>query len=70
MAKFTELKAGVLTIENTSKAAKNVLIYVPNKDNMSYKLEAGASFKVTTLSAGESFTYLCQATEGLTVTAE
>lgn len=70
MAKFTELKAGVLTIENTSKTAKKVNIYVPNKDSVPYKLEAGESFKVTTLSAGESFMYLCQACEGLTVTAE
>lgn len=70
MVKFNELKAGVLTVENTSKAAKTVLIYVPNKDSMPYKLEAGASFKVTTSSAGESYCYLCQATDGLTVTAE
>ena len=49
MVKFTALKAGVLTVENTSKTAKTVLIYVPNKDSMPYKLEAGASFKITTL---------------------
>lgn len=64
-----ELKAGVITIENTSKVAKTIFIYVPNKDSIPYSIEPGTSIKVTTLSAGESFVYLNQATEGLEITA-
>lgn len=65
-----ELKAGVITIENKAKVAKTIFIYVPNKDSIPYSLEAGASIKVTTLSAGESFVYLNQATEDIEVTTE
>lgn len=62
-----ELKACTLTLENTAKAAAVVYIYVPNKDVVPYELAAGETLKVTTLSAGESFMYLKQATDTLTV---
>lgn len=68
MITITELKACNLKIENTAKTAKVVYIYVPNKESMPYKMEAGTSFVVETLSAGESYSYLSQATEDIAVT--
>lgn len=62
-----QLKAGEITITNTGKSAKTICIYVPNKDMVPYTMAAGETFKVTTLSAGESYTYIAQATDTLTV---
>lgn len=71
MVKFDELKACTLKIENVSKAAAVVSIYVPNKDSMPYKMASGTSFKVTTLCAGETYFYLSQAKDGvLNITVE
>lgn len=71
MVKFDELKACTLKIENkATKGSVKVFIYVPNKDSIVHELPAGESFKVTTLSAGETFTYLNQATDDLIVTVE
>lgn len=71
MIKFDELKACILKVENVSKAAAVVNIYVPNKDSMPYKMASGTSFKVTTLCAGETYFYLSQAKDGvLSITVE
>lgn len=68
MVKITGLKAGTINVENTSKSNKTLNIYVPNKDCMFYTLASGESIEITTLSAGESFFYLSQACDELTVT--
>lgn len=71
MIKFDELKACILKVENVSKAPAVVNMYVPNKDSMPYTLSAGASFKVTTLSAGETYFYLAQTKDSaLNITVE
>lgn len=63
-----ELKAGVVTVENTGKATKVVMVYVPNKEGLPMPLEAGKIMTITTLNAGETATYLAQATDELKVT--
>ena len=68
--KIEELKACTLKLENKSKMAKTVYIYIPNKDSVPYILGVGESLKVTTLSAGESYMYLSQMTSDLAVTVE
>ena len=68
MTEFATLKAGEVTIKNESSAEKTIFIYVPNKDSIPCKIAAGKTVTITTLSAGESFTYLAQAVEGLNVT--
>lgn len=71
MIKFDELKACILKVENVSKAAAVVNIYVPNKDSMPCKMASGTSFKVTTLCAGETYFYLSQVKDGvLNITVE
>lgn len=62
-----ELKAGTVELKNTGNSDKIVNVYIPNKDSVYITLPAGQSMNVTTLSAGESFTYLSQASEDLTV---
>ena len=57
---ISERKAGKIKIENVSKIYQTVFIYVPNKDNIPYVIGAGETLEVTTLSAGESFSYLIQ----------
>ena len=73
MIKFTgnklELVAGKVTIKNGSTSDKNVMIYVSNKDSVPCVVPAGCTVEVTTASAGETYTYLAQATEELTITA-
>lgn len=66
--KITELKAGVIKVENTSKVDQSIIIYVPNKYDMPYVIGAGDSINITTLSAGESYSYLCQATDDIKIT--
>lgn len=68
MVKITAIKAGTINVENTGKTNKVLNIYVPNKDSMCYTLGAGDSMEITTLSAGESFYYLSQAKDELSVT--
>lgn len=68
MVKINTLKAGTIKAENTGKSNKVLNIYVPNKDCMVYTLGAGESMEITTLSAGESFFYLSQAKDELSVT--
>lgn len=68
--KIEELKACTLKLENKSKMAKTVYVYIPNKDSVPYILSVGESIKVTTQSAGESYMYLSQMTSDLAVTVE
>lgn len=68
--KIEELKACTLKLENKSKTAKTVYVYIPNKDSVPYILGVGESIKVTTQSAGESYMYLSQMTSDLAVTVE
>lgn len=67
MLKFTAnaaaLKAGTVTCE--AKADATVLVYIPNKDSVAVELAKGNTLTVTTLSAGESFTYLNQNVDGV-----
>lgn len=69
MLKFTgnpltaTLKAGTVTC--TAKADTTVLVYVPNKDSVAVELAKDNKLIVTTLSAGESFTYLNQNVDGV-----
>lgn len=63
-----ELAAGEITITNTSKKPQTVMIYIPNKDSIPYVIAPDADLKVTTLSAGETFTYLMQNTSDLKIT--
>ena len=69
MVSIKELKASTLKIENTSDVDKTIFIYVPNKDNIPHVLHSKESINITTLSAGESYVYLSQATDTLTVEA-
>lgn len=64
----TNLSAGVCTVKNTSNKPATLLVYVPNKDSIPVTVEANATVKITTLSAGETFAYLSQANSALTVT--
>lgn len=65
---ITELKAGEVTLVNKAKFDKTINIYVPNMYGVFYKIPAGKTMTITTLSAGESFTYLAQGDEDLEVT--
>lgn len=67
-AKTINVMAGEVTIKNTATTgAKTVSMYVPNKDSVPFALNAGDTLVVTTTSAGETFHYLNQATDTLTV---
>ena len=68
--KIEELKACTLKLENKSKTAKTVYVYIPNKDSVPYILGVGESIKITAQSAGESYMYLYQMTSDLAVTVE
>lgn len=68
--KIEELKACTLKLENKSKTAKTVYVYILNKDSVPYILGVGEFIKVTTQSAGESYMYLSQMTSDLAVTVE
>lgn len=72
MVKFTDnaltLAAGTVKVENVSDADVSMSIYVSNKDSVPCNVPAGAKVTITTLSAGETYFYLNQASESLSVT--
>ena len=68
--KISELKAGKITIKNTANFDQSISIYVPNKTDVAYTLPAKQSLVIVTVCAGESFSYLAQAKDDLTVTLE
>lgn len=61
-----ELKAGKLTL--TAKEDTVVSVYVPNKDSVLLKMPKDKVLNVTTLSAGETFMYLIQESDALSIT--
>ena len=64
----TSLTAGTVRINNTStKEDKMISVYVANKDSVPMKIPAGAAIDITTQSAGETFMYLNQADDELTI---
>ena len=63
----TEIKAGKLTITNTDTKDVTLNMYVVNKDTVPATLKAGAVVTITTDSAAETFMYMSQATDKLTV---
>lgn len=63
----TEIKAGKLTITNTDTKDVTLSMYVVNKDTVPATLKAGAVVTITTDSAAETFMYMSQATDKLTV---
>ena len=68
MLKFPlELAAGKVTVENTASSAKNLNIYVANRDGVAMSIPAGETVEITTLSAGETFMYLSQSDDELKV---
>lgn len=71
MVNFTEnkleLSAGKVVIKNETTVEKAITIYVPNKDSVPCNVPAGCTVEITTVSAGETFMYLSQAQEGLTI---
>lgn len=62
-----ELAAGTVTIVNAGKKAAPLGIYVPNRDTVFVSMPAGKTLKVETQSAGETFMYMSQASDKLTV---
>lgn len=66
----TEIKAGKLTITNTDTKDVTLYMYVVNKDTVPAVLKAGAAVEITTGSAAETFMYMSQATDKLTVEPE
>lgn len=61
------LREGTIKINNKGKYEKVINVYVPNKDSVNVSIPAGQSVDIITKSAGESFMYLAQADDELSV---
>lgn len=65
--KEATLNVGIITMKNVSNHDKTVEIYVPNRYDAFTVIPAGCKLTVASNSSGESFMYLAQADDDLTV---